>query len=148
MTNFDETKTIDAETLWNTPIPPVRWVVPDLLPAGLSILAGASKAGKSWLCLWLCLQIARGGQVWGRQVSPRPVLYLCLEDTFNLIQGRLLQIDGDGGSPNLLFQTRSGGIGQGPEAETTAALKHHPGISASDIRKQRFWRNCAAPQNR
>ena len=40
MTNFDETKTIDAETLWNTPIPLVRWVVPDLLPAGLSILAG------------------------------------------------------------------------------------------------------------
>ena len=70
MTNFDETKTIDAETLWNTPIPPVRWVVPDLLPAGLSILAGASKAGKSWLCLWLCLQIARGGQVWGRQPQP------------------------------------------------------------------------------
>ena len=111
MTIFDDTKAIDAETLWNTPIPPVRWVVPDLLPAGLSILAGASKAGKSWLCLWLCLQIARGGQVWGRQVSSQPVLYLCLEDTFNRIQSRLLQIDGEGGSPNLLFQTRSGGIG-------------------------------------
>ena len=144
MTNFDETKTVDAETLWNTPIPPVRWVVPDLLPAGLSILAGASKAGKSWLCL----QIARGGQVWGRQVSSQPVLYLCLEDTFNRIQSRLLQIDGEGGSPNLLFQTRSGGIGQGLEAEIATALKHHPGISASGIRKQRFWRNCAAPQNR
>ena len=77
----------------------MRWVVPDLLPAGLSILAGASKAGKSWLCLWLCLQIARGGQVWGRQVSSQPVLYLCLEDTFNRIQSRLLQIDGEGGSP-------------------------------------------------
>lgn len=128
MTNFDETKTIDAETLWNTPIPPVRWVVPDLLPAGLSILAGASKAGKSWLCLWLCLQIARGGQVWGRQVSSQPVLYLCLEDTFNRIQSRLLQIDGEGGSPSLLFQTRSGGIGQGLEAEITTALNHHPGI--------------------
>ena len=82
MTNFDETKTVDAETLWNTPIPPVHWVIPDLLPDGLALLAGASKAGKSWLCLWLCLQVARGGQVWGRQVSPQPVLYLCLEDTF------------------------------------------------------------------
>ena len=111
MTNFDETKTVDAETLWNTPIPPVHWVIPDLLPDGLALLAGASKAGKSWLCLWLCLQVARGGQVWGRPVSPQPVLYLCLEDTFNRIQGRLLQIDGEGGSPNLLFQTRSGGIG-------------------------------------
>ena len=51
MTNFDETKTVDAETLWNTPIPPVHWVIPDLLPDGLALLAGASKAGKSWLCL-------------------------------------------------------------------------------------------------
>ena len=37
-----------------------------LLPAGLSLLAGASKAGKSWLYLWLCLQLARGGEIWGR----------------------------------------------------------------------------------
>lgn len=113
MTNFDETKTIDAETLWNTPIPPVRWVVPDLLPAGLSILAGASKAGKSWLCLWLCLQIARGGQVWGRQVSSQPVLYLCLEDTFNRIQSRLMQIDGEGGSPTCCSRPAVAASGRG-----------------------------------
>ena len=31
----------------------LRWLIPGLLPAGLSLLAGASKAGKSWLCLWL-----------------------------------------------------------------------------------------------
>ena len=46
---------IDAETLLSTPLPPVRWLIPDLLPAGLSLLAGASKTGKSWLCLWMCL---------------------------------------------------------------------------------------------
>ena len=51
---------IDAEALLATPMPPVRWIIPDLLPAGLSLLAGASKTGKSWLCLWLCLQLARG----------------------------------------------------------------------------------------
>ena len=128
MTDLAQNKIVDAETLWNTPIPPVRWVVPHLLPAGLALLAGASKAGKSWLCLWLCLQIARGGQVWGRQVAPRPVLYLCLEDTFNRIQSRLLQIDAEGGCPDLLFQTRSGGIGQGLEGEITTALKQRPGI--------------------
>ena len=57
---------IDAETLLSTPLPPVRWLIPGLLPAGLSLLAGASKAGKSWLCLWLCLQLARGSEIWGR----------------------------------------------------------------------------------
>ena len=128
VTNLEETKIVDAETLWNTPIPPVRWLIPDLLPAGLAMLAGASKAGKSWLCLWLCLQIARGGEIWGRTTRPQAVLYLCLEDTLNRIQNRLLQIDGEGGCPNLLFKTRSSGIGQGLETEITAALKRHPGI--------------------
>lgn len=59
---------VDAETLLATPLPPVRWLVPDLLPTGLSLLAGASKSGKSWLCLWLCLQLAQGGEIWGRAV--------------------------------------------------------------------------------
>ena len=49
---------IDAQTLLSTPLPPVRWLIPDLLPAGLALLAGASKSGKSWLCLWLSLQLA------------------------------------------------------------------------------------------
>ena len=38
---------VDAETLLATPLTPVRWLIPDLLPTGLSLLAGASKSGKS-----------------------------------------------------------------------------------------------------
>lgn len=63
---MQRTEPIDAETLLSTPLPPVRWLIPGLLPAGLSLLAGASNAGKSWLCLWLCLQLARGGEIWSR----------------------------------------------------------------------------------
>ena len=85
---------IDAETLLSTPLPPVRWLIPGLLPAGLSLLAGASKAGKSWLCLWLCLQLARGGEIWGRTTQPQTVLYFCLEDTYARIQGPHLSLTG------------------------------------------------------
>ena len=53
-------KTISAEELLSTPLPPVKWIIPDLLPAGLALFAGPSKAGKSWLTLWLCLQVAQG----------------------------------------------------------------------------------------
>ena len=42
-------KTISAEELLSTPLPPVKWIIPDLLPAGLALFAGPSKAGKSWL---------------------------------------------------------------------------------------------------
>ena len=44
-------KTISAEELLSTPLPPVKWIIPGLLPAGLALFAGPSKAGKSWLTL-------------------------------------------------------------------------------------------------
>ena len=108
-------QTVDAETLLSTPLPPVRWMIPELLPAGLTLLAGASKAGKSWLCLWLCLQLAKGGKLWGRPVQPRPVLYLCLEDTYARIQKRLFQLTEDPVPGRLYFQTSGDPIGRGLE---------------------------------
>ena len=67
MTTTRLPKTITAGALLATPIPPVKWIIPGLLPAGLAIFAGPSKAGKSWLTLWLCLQISQGKSVWGRE---------------------------------------------------------------------------------
>ena len=53
-------QTIDADTLQSTAYEPVSFVVDDLLPQGLHLLAGAPKIGKSWLALWLCLCAAQG----------------------------------------------------------------------------------------
>jgi RecA-family ATPase len=63
---FDECeiKTIDAETLVNTPLEATPFVVSELIPQGLHILGGAAKIGKSWLMLWLGLQIAKGQPIW------------------------------------------------------------------------------------
>ena len=119
-------KPIDAETLLSTPLPPVRWLIPGLLPAGLSLLAGASKAGKSWLCLWLCLQLARGGEIWGRTTLPQTVLYLCLEDTYARIQGRLFRLTEDPVPSRLYFQTGSCAIGDGLELQIEKFLSQHP----------------------
>lgn len=87
-------KAITAEELLSTPLPPVKWIIPGLLPAGLALFAGPSKAGKSWLTLWLCLQVAQGKPVWDREIEPRTVLYLSLEDTFNRLQDRLFRLVG------------------------------------------------------
>ena len=46
-------------------LPPPRWAVPDLLPEGLTLLAGAPKLGKSWLSLNLSVAIASGGVALG-----------------------------------------------------------------------------------
>ena len=111
-------KAISAEELLSTPLPPVKWIIPGLLPAGLALFAGPSKAGKSWLTLWLCLQIAQGNPVWDREIEPRTVIYFSLEDTFNRLQSRIFQlIDGGDAPERLILQTECPSIGQGlPDA--------------------------------
>ena len=119
-------KALTAEELLSTPLPPVKWIIPGLLPAGLALFAGPSKAGKSWLTLWLCLQVAQGKPVWGREIEPRTVLYLSLEDTLNRLQDRLFRLVGSEDTPErLILQTECPGIGQGLEEQITSFLYNH-----------------------
>lgn len=126
MTFTKLSKAITAEELLSTPLPPVKWIVPGLLPTGLALFAGPSKAGKSWLTLWLCLQVAQGKPVWGREVEPRTVLYLSLEDTLNRLQERLFRLVGSEDTPErLILQTECQSIGQGLEEQITSFLYNH-----------------------
>lgn len=117
--------TIDADTLLSTPLPATRFVVDRFLPQGLHILAGAPKTGKSWLALWLCLQVAKGGPVWEFPTTSGTVLYLCLEDSLARIQSRLFQITEEA-PPTLHFATLAGSIGNGLEEQISAFLTEHP----------------------
>ena len=78
----EKLKTIDADTLLTTPLHKTLFVVEGLIPQGLSVLSGSSKIGKSWLMLWLGIQVARGNPVWEFKTHKCDVLYLCLEDTY------------------------------------------------------------------
>lgn len=121
-------KTIDAETLMTTVLPPTKFVVDRLLPEGLHILAGAPKVGKSWLALWLCLCVAKGESVWDFATTKGAVLYLCLEDSLTRIQNRLFQITED--APDTLhFATLAGSIGGGLEDQLKGFLAEHPGTA-------------------
>jgi len=65
-------------------------VVDGMLPSGLSILAGASKIGKSFMALDIAFGVAAGSPVIGSMVTePGDVLYLALEDTSTRLRGRL-----------------------------------------------------------
>ena len=117
--------TMDAGTLLTTPLPPMRFIVCELIPQGLHILAGAPKIGKSWLALQICLQIALGEMLWRFSVIRGTVLYLCLEDSFSRIQNRLFDITDDAPG-NLHFATMSEVIGQGLENQIEDFLKSYP----------------------
>lgn len=87
--------TIDADTLLGIPYEPLSFVVEELLPQGLHLLAGAPKIGKSWLALWLCFCTAKGKPLWNFATHPCEILYLCLEDSFQRIQSRLFDLTED-----------------------------------------------------
>jgi hypothetical protein len=79
-------------------LPDPTIIVEDLLPEGLAILAGSPKAGKSWLSLSLCLNVAQGSVTLGEYSCHRGnSLYLGLEDSPRRLQSRILRLLG--GSP-------------------------------------------------
>ena len=69
--------------------PHTGWIVPGLVPTGLSTLAGRPKMGKSWLALQIACAVGAGGRVLDRTVEQGPVLYIALEDSPRRLQERL-----------------------------------------------------------
>ena len=65
--------------------------------------------------------------MWGREIEPHTVLYLSLEDTFNRLQKRLLQLVGSEEAPErLVMQTECSSIGQGLEEQLVSFIYQHP----------------------
>jgi len=117
--------TITGEELMSQPLTQIPFIIQSLLPTGLHILAGAPKVGKSWLALWLCLQVANGEPVWTFAAEKRKTLYLCLEDSENRIQNRLFDITEDAPT-NIHFAVCAGQIGDGLEAQIENFVAEHP----------------------
>ncbi|MDY6876791.1 MAG: AAA family ATPase [Chloroflexota bacterium] len=80
---------LTAHTILTTVWPAPVWAIPDLLPAGLTILAGKPKVGKSWLALQIAQSVATGGFALGEHVDAGPILYLALEDSPARLQARM-----------------------------------------------------------
>ena len=125
MSQINRLQTIDADTLQSTAYEPVSFVVDDLLPQGLHLLAGAPKIGKSWLALWLAVMVAKGDPIWGMGVKQGTTLYLCLEDSTLRIQNRLFEITEDAPA-SVHFTTNSDTLGKGLEEQLRAFLSEHP----------------------
>ena len=115
-------KTVDAETLLSTPMSKTMFIVETSITTGAHVL---SKIGKSWLMLWLGLQVSQGLPVWGMKTQQCDVLYLSLEDTHRRIKDRLYNLTDDA-PRNLHFAVMCGLIGNGLEEQITDFLKEYP----------------------
>ena len=117
--------TIDADTLQTIAYEPISFFVEELLPPGLHLLAGAPKIGKSWLALWLCLQVAQGKPLWNFSTRLCEVLYLCLEDSFQRIQSRLFDLT-ENAPATLHFAVMSEQLRSGLVDQMEQFLQEHP----------------------
>ena len=82
-----------AASLRTMEFPEVSYVVPGIIPEGLTILAGKPKVGKSWMALDVALGIATGQDVLGgTHVAEGDVLYCCLEDNQRRLQRRVTKL--------------------------------------------------------
>src|SRR6516164_5219621 len=87
--------TFTAATLRTMQFKEIQYVVPDLIPEGLTILAGKPKIGKSWLALDIALAIAGGRYVLGElKPTQGDVLYAALEDNQRRLSKRIRKIMG------------------------------------------------------
>lgn len=107
--------TQSAADLLDEVLPEINWIVPGMLPEGLTILSGKAKLGKSWLLLSTGIAVAMGGFVLGSiRVEAGDVLYLALEDNKRRLQKRLNKLLPTGARPERLnYETTCKGLEAG-----------------------------------
>lgn len=107
---------------------PVQYIIENMIPQGLTLLAGKPKAGKSWLALDISSAVAEGGSVLTNEAAVQgDVLYAALEDTARRMQSRLtLQREGKAWPKGLTFWHEMKPLDQGGEVELRNWIAAHP----------------------
>jgi hypothetical protein len=119
---------ITAKDLQTKTFAPVRIILPQLIPEGVTIVAGKPKIGKSWLSLDICLAVAANRFVLG-QMKPvqGDALYLALEDNERRLKKRVDKILQSAAAPESLeMHTEWRRVDQGGLDDIEAWCKEHP----------------------
>lgn len=93
-TFFVLSETYQLADLENKDVKPPEFIIPGLLPAGLTIFAAPSKTGKSWASIDMCISVAQGKPFWGFPTAQKHVLYLDLESSESRLKSRVEALGG------------------------------------------------------
>lgn len=127
---------ITAAALKAKSFKPVAWVIDELIPDGLTMLAGKPKLGKSWLMLDACIAVAKGGFVLDRKCAQGDVLYAALEDNERRLKGRMAKVCPLGDWPErLTFWTEMLTVEQGglDQLRQWIAARQNPRLIVIDV---------------
>ncbi len=98
---------ISANQLMRKEIPEMIWIVYQLLPEGLLILAGRPKIGKSFMAMNIAIAVANGSKALGFfDTNRHSVLYVALEDNERRLKDRMkniLQAEYEQKAPDNLY---------------------------------------------
>ncbi len=124
---------INAHDLQCLDIPPIEWIVDDVLPlGGIGVLSAPPKSYKSYMMLSLCLSVCRGEKFLDRfQCHRADCIYFDLESSRRRPRDRMLQIAGDNAvlPYNLHFVTAEEDVkplGEGFEEQLMGMLTKFP----------------------
>lgn len=124
---------IDVSELQDKTLPPMKWLIDDLLPVGgVVMLSAKPKMGKSFLAIQLALSVASGGEFLGFQARKNEVLYIDLETSQRSMKNRISMMTDDAPrglylmTPQEVFEF--GNIGNGFESQVDFFLESHKGV--------------------
>lgn len=130
---FQPIQAVTAAQLDKMELPPVEWLVDNILTVGLSAIGAPPKSYKSFMALDLCAAICTGTTFLGFKTHQHACLYFDLESTKGRPKNRLNLILGkDTPKPDNLYiitgDDEPGRIGDGFETQVEYQLQQHPDI--------------------
>jgi len=122
-------KVITAAELEKRKYPQLKWLIQDILPPGVTILAGPPKSGKTRLMTHIAAALATGTKALGKINTRRTgVLFLYLEDGWRRVQARLSEFLPDGWPSNLRLETDWPRMGNKGLRRLDEYLEQHPEV--------------------
>jgi hypothetical protein len=121
-------KTFTGNELRDKEFEPIRWAIPDILPAGVTLFGGREKMGKSWLAFGLCIAVATGGVALGtKRVEKGEALYLSLEDNERRLRRRIEKLASpDADLSGMHYTTEWEPADRGGVEQLSSWLEEHP----------------------